>query len=629
MAGRVQMAVDAFVDVLTGRGEGGDRASRLQGARSRKSDESLLGLYKSNGAMQRIVNAPADDATRKGFKIITEDPTIDPLIQERWVELELQEKFRDLVKFMQIYPQGSALFIGLLTNDMNAQRLFALPMPETILAVDFVNSLNHPGDFIVQSVPVFDPTFREFGQVFFRVAGQPIHPSWMLWLVSEWDKQDNKGLSRVESAFDAVSAQDSALWSVSTMVQQLSMTIYESNKFMRKSPTKKAQFSARVRNFIQTNSFWGIKEGEKVSRLDYQMQGLKDILDFVFQNISLYSQIPQNILIGRAQGILTAAEEDTVNYYSLINQFQKNKLEKLYRRMIQILLLERRGKLFAKTQGKLEYEIEWLNLWELAPSLKAEVQLKNSQRDNLDILNGKIAAKEARQLDDRVNHLDQDDSDAGTEIEQQAVTKPIRNPQVKAEGDAIVGVSQASEGVVSKFKDHLVVRFHEHEEIDFMVWEQVALDADEGIFATKTKLLDGGQLVFFEVNFHGDRWTEEKALTWIDFKLPNLLNSAAEDGNIISLDEIENALKRAYGEWDKLPTMEKDRGKIQISVDAKDKGSDSLKMTTVDKKRGIFMIAGKPEGDARPFPEYFRFDKKKWKAEDAKQWVKDHGFVPV
>lgn len=625
MAGKFSMAVDAFVDTLTGRGSGGDRAGRPQGATSRKSEQSLLSIYKSNGAMQRVVNAPADDATRKGFKIVTDDPRDDADLQKRWTELDLQVKFRDLIKFSQIYSQGSALFIGLLSNTLEEQRRFALPMTDSILEVDFVNSLNHPGDFVVQSVPVFDPTMREFGEVFFRVAGQAVHSSWMLWLVSEWDKEDNKGISRVESTFDAVVAQDSALWSVSTMVQQLSMIIYESNKFIKKGPTKKAEFSNRIRNFVQTNSFWGIKEGEKVSRLDYNIQGLKEILDFIFQNISLYSQIPQNILIGRAQGILTAAEEDTINYYSLIANFQKSKLERLYRRMIDILLLEKRSPLFARHNGKLEYEVEFFPLWELAPSLKSDIELKNAERDNLDIMNGKITAAEARLLDDRVNHLE-DDAPEPEETNQQAASGGEPVAPARQEGDA-VGVSQASSGKVSKFKDHLRVQFHEHEEIDFMTWEQVALDADAGIFGTKTKLLKDGPLVFFDINFHGDMWTEEKALTWIDFKLPGLLNSVAEDGNVVSLDEIENAVKRTLGEWDQLPTIELSEKPLvnEVIVNTSD---GEHKMATVNKKEGIFMVVGKDE-DKQLAVKRFRFDTRKRDMDAAKKWVVDHGFETV
>lgn len=452
MAGRIKMAVDAlmgrsmagdgYVDTITGRGLGNDRAGRPAGSGVRKTDEALLNLYKANGGMQRVVNAPADDATRKGFKIVTEDPEDNALIQKRWVELDLQAKFRDLVKFMQIYPQGSALFIGLLASDMTRQRDFTKPMPPSILEIDFVNSMNHPGDFTVQSVPVNDPTMREFGQVFFRIMGGAVHSSWVIWLAHEWDKKDNEGISRVNSVYDAMAAQDSALWSVSTMVQQLSMMIYTSDKFMSMSPAKKQEFGAKVRNFFETNSFWGIKDGEKVDRLNYQFTGLKDILDFIFQNISLYSQIPQNILIGRAQGILTAAEEDTINYYSFIGQFQKSKLERLYRQMIDLLLLERRGELFRRHGGKLEYTIEFEPLWELSPSFKADLEEKNAKRDLTDVQSGKVAdTQELRDRDPHYSMVDKEKEEGGEEDDDDtnraASTAQSDNPKdKKTDGDA-------------------------------------------------------------------------------------------------------------------------------------------------------------------------------------------------
>jgi phage-related protein (TIGR01555 family) len=657
--GRIRMAVDAlrgigadaYSDSTTGRGLGNDRAGRAQGGSPRKTDEALLNLYKSNGGMQRVVNAPADDATRKGFKIVTDDPQDNIDVQKRWTDLDLQAKFRDLVKFMQIYPQGSAFFIALLSSNLEDQRMFAMPMPKNILEIDFINSMNHPGDFTVQSSAVNDPTTREYSQVFFRIGGRAIHPSWVTWLAHEWDRRENEGISRVNSTYDAIAAQDSALWSVSTMVQQLSMMIYTSNKFTKMSLTKKEEFSSHVRNFAETGSFWGIKDDEKVDRLDYRFTGLKDILDFIFQNISLYSQIPQNILIGRAQGILTAAEEDTINYYSFINQFQKSKLERLYRVMIDLLLLEQRHDLYKRHKGKLEYEIEFLPLWELAPTLKSENEKRDAERDLIDMQSGKVkSADELRKRDPFYSMLDKEEEVEGGEEEtnREDGTSQSNNPkpdkEKEPEADAFVGVSEASKGKVTKSKDHISVRFHKWEEIEMDSWKDVALDLEAGVFATKARLKGKSETIFFEIVFKGNVWDEEKALTWIDFNLPPLANSATDDGNIIGLDEIENALRRADGEWDELPTLEdpeikrlseKDavettRNQIRVRVARPgDFQKGSFRSITISKKKGISAIIGRPKGKSSTKVQSYRFDKKKWDAKTAAAWVRDKGFKPI
>jgi len=580
--GKISMAIDAlrgrisesdgYSDTITGRGLGNDRAGRPQGSGIRRSDEALLNLYKSNGGMQRVVNAPADDATRKGFRIITDDPTDNDELQKRWKELDLQAKFRDLVKFMQIYPQGAAAFIGLLSGDMTRQRDFSKPMPPDILAIDFVNSMNHPGDFTVQSIPVSDPTMREFGQVFFRIMGMAVHSSWVIWLAHEWDRKDNEGISRVNSVYDAMVAQDSALWSVSTMVQQLSMMIYTSTEFTKMSPEKKQLFGAKVRNYSETNSFWGIKENEKVDRLNYQFTGLKDILDFIFQNISLYSQIPQNILIGRAQGILTAAEEDTINYYSFIGQFQKSKLERLYRQMINLILLERRGELYRRHKGKLEYEIEFEPLWELSPSFKAELGKLNAERDLADVQSGKVSdSAELRARDDYYSMVDQNAEKEDEEIE----------PKTNRESSS----TQSSNPKDKKATNDVVI-------------------------------------------------SEESML----------LNSATSDGDVVGLDEIENAIRRSQGEWDMLiPLDAKEEKKLygndviettgsQVRVRIASPGnfeSGSFRTITISKKKGISAVIGRPKGQTGTKIQSYRFDKKKWSEKEAGAWVRSKGFKPV
>lgn len=717
-------AGDGYSDLTTGRGFGNNRAGRSVGLGNRKTDLALLNLYRSNGGMQRVVNLLADDSTRKGFKIITDDPQDNLDIQKRWIELDLQAKYRDLIKYMQIYPQGSALFMAPLMNNPQAQRDFGKPMPSNILEIDFVNSLNHPGDFRVQSASTNDPTVREFHEVFFRVMGRLVDPSWMVWAVSEWDRKDNEGLSRVNTVFDAISAQDSALWSTSTMVQQLSFMIYTSNTYTKMSPGKKREFSAHVRNFLETGSFFGIKDGEKVERLDYQFSGLKDILDFIFQNVALYSQIPQNILLGRNQGILTAANEDAINYYAFINQFQSNRLERMQRKTIDTLLLERRGDLWKRHQGKLIYQMEYEPLWELSPTLKADIDLKRAQTNETRIRSGVMEPDEARALDPELSVLDTDqslpDDDDDTNVKEKQAAGGKTEPTDKKAGDK---VSFASKAKVSRWDDLLIFKFHSSQLIDddtwehivldgkkgitgskgklqetgevrildilfkgeqwtqakamtwidfnikanqvlskgadkvsiagktkqrtfgdtrvfefhpmslieMKTWDHVVLDGDKGITAVKAKLEETGELVFVEIAFEGKQWTSEKAMTWIDFNLPQILNSAAPDGDAIGLDEIENALRRGGAEFDELPMVGhawRQPGAVIHRVTKLSEIDGDTRQLTISRKHKIYAAVGKMKGEDKIRVVDFRFPGK-WRGKKAAKWIEDNGFETI
>lgn len=612
---RIKAAFDGFRDPVTGRGSRFDRTRRLQGGDSSYADSELLDLYNSNGFMQRIVNAPSDDSTREWFEIETKDPEDARLMQERFKELNFKPLLRDLVKYSSIYPKGAGIFMGVFAANVRDQRAMAEPMPSTILKIDFLNLMSDPGDFSISIGTQRDATKRDFNEVTFRIGSQDVHKSWVLWLVNEFNPRKAKGISKVDTVFDSVSAQDSALWSVSTLMQALSILTFRSDEFIGMKPAEQTDFLKRVRSWVDSQSMMGLGKDETLERLNSQFPGVKDLLDFIFQNMSGSSQIPVNILLGRAQGVLTAAEEDTINYYNGISRGQEVKLTPIVKQLGDVIVLERRGALFAKTGGKIDYGIKWNPLWELSPSLKAELELKNAQRDSLDILDAKARPEEARQLDPRYEMLDleemPDDEDDDDDDE--------NTPPTRREGDTDEMASLTVDGksipaaLIALDRTNMGGKFHRIQVQAPRLFVKGTfrvrvLDGAHGIYAIDGRPR-GAQLVTIQaVVFEKDHTTHDKAKQYVDLNItsrPGFEELKFEADKKIIVSKRDDEITVEMHTWDE---MVQER-------------PDWPKLISIDHEKGISGWRGKLLRNGKLVWKSIIFKDKAWTPESAETWV--------
>jgi phage-related protein (TIGR01555 family) len=398
----MKAAFDGFYDPTTGRGGRNDRTQRTVGNPTTYTDLELYEKYASNGMLQRVINAPADDATREWFELESANKKQVERTMERLEELGAQMKFREVFKYAGIYPNGASMFIGAKTRDVEDMLMLAKPMPDEVLKVEFLNLVTDPNDLQVEVSQQRNATLPGYKDIEFRINWERVHKSRVLWQANEFNTETGRGISKVQTVFDAISAQDSALWSISSLMQVLSLLVFKSKKFLALKKDAQTDFLKKLRVWADTQASIGMGDDEMLERLNADIPGLKDILDFIFQNISGSSQMPVSVLLGRMQGVLVAGEEDLINWYNAIAKFQKLQMEPMLRHLIDIIAREREG----GSSEKFDYEIKFNKLWELSPTLQADVDKKNADRDSVDILDGKITPDEARELDERLDVLD-------------------------------------------------------------------------------------------------------------------------------------------------------------------------------------------------------------------------------
>jgi phage-related protein (TIGR01555 family) len=408
---------DSLYDPLTTRGSLTDKTKRTRGRISFNIDDYNKGLYVANGFFRNIVDGPADDATREWIKIKVnkddeeveseDEKNIARMIMNRLEELGVQKKIRELIRYSRMNSKGAYLYYGILGDD--AQNDLSKKLPDQIKKIDFINIIDNSDKVQITNLNAVDPTKKQYNEMQFSIAGQIIHPSRLSWLVNSFMPVEMSGISIIQIVEDAVKAQDSGLWSVASILASMALKIFTSDEITNLSITQKAELLAKIRHLMDTQSVMALKSDEKFEQLQFNVTGAKEIFDFIFDNLSGVCGIPKNILLGKAHGVVTAGEYDTIGYYANIAKFQENDIKPILIKIIDMINRESEGDIF-KTLGEnvseLDYEIEFNSLWQLDPATQADVDLKGAQRDQIDITMCKINPAEARKLDKRYAELE-------------------------------------------------------------------------------------------------------------------------------------------------------------------------------------------------------------------------------
>jgi phage-related protein (TIGR01555 family) len=404
---------DALTDPSTARGSSVDRTMRLTGQKRLRSSLEYRNLYECNGFMQNIVDQPAEDATREWITIKTnmdEDQDIARKIENRLNELGVRAKMEELIKCSRIFSRGGMLYYGVLAGvPQDDEQLFKELPVETLSEIDYINVLDDMDKISFRNKNTTDPTKKEYNEIEFSIHGRIVHPSRVSWLVNGFNYQNLDGMSVVGTIYDSIVAQDNALWSVSSLVGDMATKIFKSDLIANLSAEKQGELLAKLKHLMNTQSALTLTTKEDFNKLIYNVTGMKELFDFIFDNLSGVSRIPRNILLGKAHGVVTAGEYDTINYYAQVAKEQENKHRPIIEKIINLIIREQGGEIWRDLGGKvddLDWEFEFNPLWKLDPVAQADVDLKASQRDEIDFNIAKANPQELRELDKRYAELE-------------------------------------------------------------------------------------------------------------------------------------------------------------------------------------------------------------------------------
>lgn len=377
---------DAFVDQNTGRGTANDKLSSITGNSSSITPAHARLLYRSNGFIQNVVNAPAEDATREWISIKTnrDDLKINRLIMNRLTKLRMQSKISDLIRFSRMYCEGALLYFQIKSDLPQTDTQLTLPMPENIYCIESLNVIE-PDHFSI-FMKNFDPLAKNFNEPEISVQAITIHPTRYEWMVKGFNFHEGKGISVIQTIYDAVLAQDTALWSVNSLIYELAVSVFKSPQVGNMSPDEIFEFLTKMKAVMNTQSAIAITDNEDLTKKTLSINGVKELFDFIFENLAGLSRIPKARLMGAAQGVIKSGQFDILSYYDSISQFQENDLRPIIERIISLVIKETEGEIYKMLGGnvsQLDWEFEFESLWKPDPLEEADTRLKTAQADKL------------------------------------------------------------------------------------------------------------------------------------------------------------------------------------------------------------------------------------------------------
>lgn len=397
-------------------GMGTDR-DKLTGTNPNNTTEltpsNALQFWKALSMLRKVVNAPAEDSVRNGWEIQTNiNPDLDRAISNRLYELDVTDKLIDAIRYMRIYSKGSLVYYCITAN--KPQYLDQLGNPiENIDRLETINVLDADQFNLLYNTNSPLSSLYDTPDAF--IEGVKIHPSRYRWSIKDYNRKLQTGRSTLDDCLESIKSHGIAHWSVTSIFTELASKVFKSPSVGKDLEGKKLQeFLQRLRLAMSTQTVLALNTDEVFEKQTYNLTGIKEALDFIIETISIVSEIPQARLKGAAHGVLASGNYDMLSYFESVKRLQTTIVYPILNDLVNLVIRENNPevrKFVSKNFDKVDWEIKFNPLWELSDGEKAEIELKRSQRDKLDIESGKISPIEARQLDKRLSGLEPLDID--------------------------------------------------------------------------------------------------------------------------------------------------------------------------------------------------------------------------
>lgn len=404
----VSARFDSLSSLATGRGTSRDKLEGLCPSVREMSTSDMRQWYQALGFVQNIIDAPAEDATREWITVRTNRDKDDPetglpglnvsrLIMNRLSELGLQAKIKDLIRFSRMYRTGGFLYFGVDADVPQTELVLSDPLPREFNRVDYINVFG-PDRVSIRDAST-NPLSRSYHRMKYTVSGVGVHESRLCHLVHSYLPEEQTGISIIETILDAVKAQDTALWSVTSILYEMALWVFKSPEIADLPAEKVAALLAQMRAVMSTQSAMAITDTESMERIKTDVVGTKEIFDFVFENLGGLARIPKSRLMGQSQGVISAGQYDLLSYYDGVAKFMEIEERPIIEKAIDLVVHERDGDIYAALDGnvdELDWEFDFNPLWRLGPTDQAEVDLKEAQRDQIYITTGVLLPSEVR-----------------------------------------------------------------------------------------------------------------------------------------------------------------------------------------------------------------------------------------
>jgi phage-related protein (TIGR01555 family) len=385
---------DTLTNVVANLGTAKDKRVYSQFTKKNFDRITLEDMYRQDWLAGKIVDIPVDDMTRKWRTV--DAPNLSPAnmkkIDTLEKDLEIRAKFNEAKKLARVY--GSAIIV--MGIEGTGRPEFPLnPEKVKVDSLKYLHVLDRT-DVSIFQINQDDPVKPNFRQPewYTLFGGTRIHHSRVIrfdGLTLPWHQQKTNGYwgaSILERVYQAVVNSQTVADSVASLIYEAKMDIVKVPNLFQQIATCAGE-EALIKRF-QTADF--MKSFNNMLLLDAEedhetrqlaFSGLADLTLKYIQVSAAAADIPATRLLGQsAVGMNATGEGDLENYYDSIASKQEVEFGPQLKQLDQVMVRSAIGRMPP------DWSFEFNPLWQLSEIERADIDLKNAQRDQVYIAQG-------------------------------------------------------------------------------------------------------------------------------------------------------------------------------------------------------------------------------------------------
>lgn len=392
---------DGYINLLNKYGTSQDNTEAYRYvAENQTPDTILMTHYEQNGLFGKIIDIPAQEAVKKGFKLNIADAAVEDFIQKKVRRMKFLSTVEEALKWSRLF--GGALAVMIIDDGINdlaqpvnwkkAKKIDEIVVYDrSCVTPDYHSMYRNYGVYGATKrskfrMPEYYNVYSIYGSfrvhesrcLVFRNGTMPEKAStsdYRFWGVPEYNHIKRAMRETITAHGDAVKLLErsvQAVYKTKNLAQLLSTDEGENDVLRR------LQVIDTARGIL--NSIAIDADGEEYDFKSITLSGVKEVIDSACNMLSALTEIPQTKLFGRSPaGMNATGESDLENYYSFVDKIRESQIRDnlciLVDAIIQIGI--NRGELTERP----DYELEFEPLWNEKESERATIDETRARTD--------------------------------------------------------------------------------------------------------------------------------------------------------------------------------------------------------------------------------------------------------
>ena len=398
---RKPFRVDGYINLLNKYGTAQDNSEAYRYASENQTPDTILMThYEQNGLFGKIIDIPAQEAVKKGFKLNIADAAVEEYIQKKVRRMKFFTTVEESLKWSRLF--GGALAVMIIDDGINdltkpvnwkkAKKIDEIVVYDrSVVTPDYQSMYRGVGVYGTAQrskfrMPEYYNVFSIYGSfrvhesrcLIFRNGKMPEKAStsdYRFWGVPEYNHIKRAMRETITAHGDAVKLLErsvQAVYKTKNLAQMLSTDEGENDVLRR------LQLIDTARGIL--NSIAIDADGEDYDFKTITLSGVKEVIDSACNMLSALTEIPQTKLFGRSPaGMNATGESDLENYYSFIDKIRESQIKdnlcSLIDGIIQIGINNK------ELTERPDYELEFEPLWNEKESERATIDQTRAQTD--------------------------------------------------------------------------------------------------------------------------------------------------------------------------------------------------------------------------------------------------------